>query len=204
MPSVGSTPNPCHAQGRATGMHRIMPADSFSPACRRPVARVLQGAVKRHFAGVNLPVIIYPFMLWSDGSQLNIGGVKFHAVLIMPANWPLPHLRSKKGYRRLALLPVVDPTSGSAPRTLVCSALVPVREGQNLTPLVVFAQAPDRAWAEALHQGAVQGALRGEDTVAYGAWQPCRCCPSRRVGSLNEPGPISCPVSATGHCHADI
>lgn len=75
----------------------------------------VQGPVKQFFSGrADLPVILYPYLLWSDGSQLTVCGTKFHVVNIAPANWPLQRLRSKKGHRRLALLPVVNPDLGCA------------------------------------------------------------------------------------------
>ncbi len=61
---------------------------------------VLQGLVKEwatNVMGVDLPVVLCPYLLWSDGSQLTIGDVPFHAVNIMPANWPLQHMRKTKG-----------------------------------------------------------------------------------------------------------
>ena len=111
-------PNPCSRGGHIArvGLLSIGPGldDSRLPLCRDPSSATLplvQGPVKRHFAAhVELPVRLFPFVLWSDGSQLKIiGGVKFHNVNISPANWPLHLMRSKKGYRRLGMLPVVDP-----------------------------------------------------------------------------------------------
>ena len=55
--------------------------------------------------------MLYPYILWSDGSQMTVGGHKFHRVNISPANWPLHLMRSKQGHKLLALLPVV-PSSG--------------------------------------------------------------------------------------------
>ena len=52
-----------------------------------------------------------------SGSQLTIGGSRFHAVNIVPANWPLHLMRSRMGSKRLALLPVVAAEDGCAARS---------------------------------------------------------------------------------------
>ena len=80
-------------------------------------ASCVQIRVKKHFLHEKtLRVVLCPFALWSDGSQTTVGRASFHNVNIMPANWPLKHLRSKRGYKRLAELPVVDSDLKCAPR----------------------------------------------------------------------------------------
>ena len=68
----------------------------------------VQDAVRRIHIRDGLRTVLFPYLLWSDGSQLTIGGVRFHRVNISPANVPLHILRSKKGQKLVALLPVAD------------------------------------------------------------------------------------------------
>lgn len=73
--------------------------------------------VKKHFRHKKtMRVVLYLYMLWSDSSTMTVGGGEIALRNIMPANWPLKHLRSKWGYRRLAQLPVVNPDLGCAVR----------------------------------------------------------------------------------------
>ncbi len=57
----------------------------------------------------------FPYLLWRDASRMAVGEGGFHFVNIMPANVPLKHIRSRRGYRRLAQLPHIksDPKAKS-------------------------------------------------------------------------------------------
>ena len=69
--------------------------------------------MKQRFSHVKkMRVVMYPYLLWSDGSKMKVGESSFHFVNIVPANQPLKHMRSKRGSRRLARLPVVDTDLG--------------------------------------------------------------------------------------------
>ena len=61
-------------------------------------------------------VVLYPYALWSEGSRRTVGRASFRAVSIVPVNWPLKLLRSKRSHRRLAQLPVVNPKLKCAAR----------------------------------------------------------------------------------------
>jgi hypothetical protein len=54
------------------------------------------------------PTRLLPYLLYSDASDVQQGGVKFHALLAFLAG-DLQLLRSQEGFTRLAMLPVVTP-----------------------------------------------------------------------------------------------
>ena len=58
-------------------------------------------------------------LCYSDATETKMNKHKFHPLLVMLANFTLDALRSSRGYRRIALLPVLDSKPlGNSPKTL--------------------------------------------------------------------------------------
>ena len=99
-------------QHLATPSLRMSGPSRVSSAFVLPYRVVVQAAIKQVYSAQDVPCVLFPYLLWSDGSQLTNDGKRFHPVNIVPANWPLELMRGQSAQKLLALMPVVESAHG--------------------------------------------------------------------------------------------
>lgn len=63
-----------------------------------------QVRIRAHSAGGH----VLPLIFYSDGAELERNGRKFHPLLLYIGSFSLANIRSKGGFMRIALLPILD------------------------------------------------------------------------------------------------
>ena len=80
--------------------------------------------MRRHHAQAEVHAVfpqaegILPYLLYSDGACVRLGGHSFHALNVISAAGSITEARSRQGYARIALLPIVSRKHLGLPKKL--------------------------------------------------------------------------------------